>query len=1150
MIELADSSKAHDSAQPSDTQGIEADGFEPSITSSSSDGVNNFQKKSSWKRWFVWTSAGLVLVLLLLIGLTALRLFVSPLSVSSFVSEIEEAAAAALPPGQILLLDDAQISFAENGGLALRLSEVELREGEQLLLSAARIDLEVDILSLFKQQLRPSMVFIPNMIARVQRDKNGRFLIAGQDPGSVGEPMGPPVRSQAIFYDPDEPEFVSFIYSMRRAIQPLADDDLSKRPPRILIKDTEIHFQDDIAEETRKFEKVAFSYNPAGEKDDLWRIDFAVNGHHGRIGFAMAEFPLSKEERGVEGRSIEFRFADVSLPDLAPRFADKSQRFQFSSPVFGGARLDFDLKGALVDVSVALDVGAGRLDFGDDDIALLDEASFRLDWEPELRALRLEKGMVYFGETGGEFRGVAVWPEKRDGDIRIAIEGEDIKLAARDNPNPPKLVKNLILQAKVGRESGIGTIERFGVLADEGSLQGAGSMALVNGELTAGMTFVFSEMPYDLISHMWPVSIANGAREWIIKNVEAGKTTGGTIEVALSESMFERNEEGRLVLPDDAVQVDFGVRDLRIKGFGDLPPAEKLNGSGVVTGRTFVANIEDGRFVTKQGRHFGINSGKFEIPDHSQKPATGVVVIDAEGTASALGEIVDSEPLHVLRSEKQTASGLKGKASAKVMVRFPFIKDLKKEDVDYSAKVDLKDFSSAKPIRSRKIEKAELTINTDGTRVDIAGAGTIDGLVTRLDLTTSTDDSLSFASNFELLLSDDDRRKMGLDISQWLRGPVMVKVKQGGDRQDVTRVEVDLTKALLAIGEIGWSKKPNVRGKATFDLIQRGDSYQVRSVSVEGDGFSATGSADLSKADGLQKLTISKLHLSRGDRLRIDAVQSKKDFYTIRLTGEVLDLRGKLMANPLNGTNENLSKDSYVLNANIKKVIGLSGHSIVNLTATQHVINGKDQSIRAKGLLDGRAKLDVTTKAGERPTVHIYSDDAGALLRFFGAIDRVLGGRLALSIVLQNGWDHVTGSVFFKDFNISGQVEKQKLTKKSVERVNGNFNKFTMTFSGKKGVYSIINGVVKGPVLGATVGGTVDMGSKSLALSGTYIPAYGVNNFFSRIPLLGRALGNRKNEGLLGITYKIQGNMSNPRVVINPASLLAPGALRKMFEFN
>ena len=809
----------------------------------SEQGSNGKPVKASrrWARWTLYGLGGFFVVVALLIGFTALRLSISPLSISSFVDDIEEMAAQNLPAGQTLLLDDVQISFAENGGLALRLSQVELRQGDNLLLSAPRIDLEVRFLALFADRLRPSMIYVPGMTVRAQRERSGRFLIAGQDPGAVGEVMGPPTRSQAVFYDRDEPEFVSLIYSMRRAIQPLADKDLDKRPPRILIKNTDVTFQDDISRHERIFKRVAFSYDPVGENDNLWRIDFAVDGHHGRIGFAMAEYPLSKEERGVEGRSVEFRFADVSMADFLPAVANNENAFQFSSPFYGAARMDFDLKGVLVDMKLALDVGSGRMDFGPKDTALLDEASFRFDWQPDIRALKLERAAVYFGETGGEFRGLAVWPEKREGDVRVAIEGLNIKLAARDNDNPAKLLRQMILQARVGRDTGIATIDHFAMVADEGSLQGSGSTAFVDGELTAGMTFVVSAMPYDLLTHMWPVPVANGARKWVIDHVEGGRTTGGNIDVAITQSMFKRDEKGLLRLPDDAVQVKFGVENLHIKGFGDLPPAEDIGGRGLVTGRTFIANITGGRFITKKGRSFAISSGKFEIPDHSEKPATGILALDGSGSAKAFGEIVDSEPLHVLRSEQQTPEGVKGKAHVRVQISFPFVKPLKKEDVNYSARIELVDFSSDHTIRGREISDADLVIDTDGSRVDIEGTGKIDSLSTKIDLTTSTDHSVSPSSKFELVMSDDDRRRMGLDIGKWLHGPIRVKVAQNGKNEDVTHFSVDLTKSVITLDEIGWSKKINVRGQATFDLTQVGSVYKVKNIKVQGDGFLAQG---------------------------------------------------------------------------------------------------------------------------------------------------------------------------------------------------------------------------------------------------------------------------------------------------------------------
>jgi hypothetical protein len=160
-----------------------------------------------------------------------------------------------------------------------------------------------------------------------------------------------------------------------------------------------------------------------------------------------------------------------------------------------------------------------------------------------------------------------------------------------------------------------------------------------------------------------------------------------------------------------------------------------------------------------------------------------------------------------------------------------------------------------------------------------------------------------------------------------------------------------------------------------------------------------------------------------------------------------------------------------------------------------------------------------------------------------------VGGRLIVSAQMQNSRRKIAGSVFLKKFAIKG-VERRNASTGRVERADTSFDKLTMNFSDDDGVISISNGVVKGPALGATMYGTVNMRQKHLRLTGVYIPAYAVNNLFSRLPVIGRALGNRKNEGLLGITYKIKGSLKDPKVIVNPASVLAPGALRKIFEFG
>jgi hypothetical protein len=64
------------------------------------------------------------------------------------------------------------------------------------------------------------------------------------------------------------------------------------------------------------------------------------------------------------------------------------------------------------------------------------------------------------------------------------------------------------------------------------------------------------------------------------------------------------------------------------------------------------------------------------------------------------------------------------------------------------------------------------------------------------------------------------------------------------------------------------------------------------------------------------------------------------------------------------------------------------------------------------------------------------------------------------------------------------------------------------------------------------------------------MPAYGLNRLFAEIPLFGQILGNGRDRGLIGITYRVAGDLKSPQVQVNPISAIAPGIFRSIFEFN
>jgi hypothetical protein len=112
------------------------------------------------------------------------------------------------------------------------------------------------------------------------------------------------------------------------------------------------------------------------------------------------------------------------------------------------------------------------------------------------------------------------------------------------------------------------------------------------------------------------------------------------------------------------------------------------------------------------------------------------------------------------------------------------------------------------------------------------------------------------------------------------------------------------------------------------------------------------------------------------------------------------------------------------------------------------------------------------------------------------------------------------------------------------------FSRMRVEFTRSLGRFAVRNGVVWGPSVGATVDGTLDYARDEVRLRGTFVPAYGLNNMFSRLPIVGMFLGGGANEGLLGVTYQVVGSPRAPVLQVNPMSAIAPGFLRKLFEFR
>ena len=106
-------------------------------------------------------------------------------------------------------------------------------------------------------------------------------------------------------------------------------------------------------------------------------------------------------------------------------------------------------------------------------------------------------------------------------------------------------------------------------------------------------------------------------------------------------------------------------------------------------------------------------------------------------------------------------------------------------------------------------------------------------------------------------------------------------------------------------------------------------------------------------------------------------------------------------------------------------------------------------------------------------------------------------------------------------------------------------------FSATPATNSIVDeAFLRGTAMGATFNGVFDLVRSFVSISGTYIPVYGINNVFSRVPVVGTYPRRRECRGADRRHLQGRGPIDGPRVFVNPLSAVAPGIFRKIFEYR
>ncbi|TAU88967.1 DUF3971 domain-containing protein [Rhizobium leguminosarum] len=666
------------------------------------------------------------------------------------------------------------------------------------------------------------------------------------------------------------------------------------------------------------------------------------------------------------------------------------------------------------------------------------------------------------------------------------------------------------------------------------------------------------------IKQLWPFWMAPKVRTWVHGNLFGGTVTDAAISVFIPFGRLDEAAGGKgLKLDANQIRIDFDITGARMNVAGDIPPIRDTSAHFDLTGPVATIAIKSGTSYFPSGRSVGLGQGTFILPATYDKPLMADIDLAVSGAADAVGELLTYRPIRVLQRAGFTPDDLKGRIEANVKAHFGLLSSQNPPPAEWTAAMKLTDIDLAKPFSGRMISNLDGTLNGNPKRITLDAKAQIDGVPADIDLTEPVEasDAASKQRVITATLSEDQRNKLIPGLSGIVGGSVkMVLTRIDDDRQDV---QLDLTKSLLELPWIGWAKGSGIAATAEFETSGPADNTQIKNFRLKGDGFGANGSLNIGKG-GLISADFDSVKLSSLDDFALSVKRSKGNF-DVSVSGDSADARPVIqrLKSGSDGDGDGDSGDTGVsVRARLKNVIGFNDEKVGNFQAQISLRGDKLQALNFSAVTDSGEAVVSQMKDGG--VINITSGDAGAVSRFADLYQHMQGGLLNLAIRLgaEGGWD---GSLDVRRFAIVNEQRlrsivstpvgnEQRSLNEAVKRdIDTSSQRFQRGFArvvSRNGMVGIENGVLRGDQIGATFQGIVRDRKGNMDMTGTFMPAYGLNRLFAELPLIGVILGNGSDRGLIGITFKLTGKFDQPNLQINPLSIIAPGVFRQIFEFQ
>lgn len=677
------------------------------------------------------------------------------------------------------------------------------------------------------------------------------------------------------------------------------------------------------------------------------------------------------------------------------------------------------------------------------------------------------------------------------------------------------------------------------------------------------------QITLDQIAALWPEQYKDtNAADWLTRRLSKATLRNIAITVRVPE-------DDPASLSGKDIDGMFDFENLTTDYRAPLTPATQSQGRATLKDDTLDIEIDSGKVGD-----LTVRSGRVTITNLTadiNNVGTVTILADIGGPVASVFEYISKEPINLGKAIGVDPKAVAGQGDYKVDVSFPALKDLLASQVVVKVDATLNNIRLPKIVHGMDLSGGPFALKVAGGSFTISGQGLLD--TAPIDLTYSEyidPANAPYASDIIAKVTTDEkiRQNFGINIGQFITGtmPLEIHYKEVKPGDVAIDAKADLTPAKAIIEPINFIKNEGSPGELTCVVILKDKQVQtIKDLVVTMGKDKATGGQLLFGKVGpdwdVKSGSFSSVALGTDNNFSLKFTQSAPNVLSFDIKGSKFD--GRAFLNP-DKTPDDPAKPSPAVTLRAAVQTMRTGD------APDQVIDSPvlNADVNAQG--DIRS-LDLSATIGGGP-FHLYlkpdasgvmnltmaAANAGKTLRAFDIYDNMVGGTLSVDGKQIPGGqlNDMKGIASIKDFSVvKAPALAQLINGLSLSGVNELLTNKGISFTRLRTNYvwkrtadgrliNFTNGRTAGASIGLTFGGTVNQTKGTMDISGTFVPMSEINKVVSSIPIIGTLLTGGKNGGIIAATYAMKGPSDNPRVFVNPLSVLTPGFLRSILFEN